>query len=262
MMVCAALASVAHAANAPEWLRAASKVDLGQFASGSAAVVVVQSTDFTVDAAGKFVQTERRAIRVLNRQAADEYLRAYGEESSDVKVVSIQSWSISAGGRIVQSEKKDINTQGAFASFELFSDARVKYVNIPGADENSLVGFEIVREGRLPIQGEQFAMEDTIPIKQAEVRVSVPSGSLRWFVNHPDRIEVVSQSPTAATFRSVDRHSAGAGCATLAVCGYVRDCELRSRRGGGNSILAGCRPGRLSSECGCGKIQCGYSRGS
>src|SRR5690348_16766218 len=154
MMVCAALASVAHAANAPEWLRAASKVDLGQFASGSAAVVVVQSTDFTVDAAGKFVQTERRAIRVLNRQAADGYLRAYGEESSDVKVVSIQSWSISAGGRIVQSEKKDINTQGAFASFELFSDARVKYVNIPGADENSLVGFEIVREGRLPIQGE------------------------------------------------------------------------------------------------------------
>jgi len=205
LLGCAALASAAYAANAPDWLRAASKADLGQFASGSAAVVVAQSTDFTVDGTGKFVQTERRALRVLNRQAADRYLRAYGEESGDFKVVSMQSWSISPAGRVVQSEKKDINTQGAFANFELFSDARVKYVNIPGAEEGSLVGFEIVREGRLPIQGQQFAMEDTIPIKQAEVHVSVPSGSLRWFVNHPDRVQVVSQSPTAATFRSLDR---------------------------------------------------------
>ena len=205
VLVCSALAPATWAANAPDWLQAASKMDLGQLASGSAAVVVAQWTDFTVDRTGKFVQTERRAIRVLNRQSADRYLRAYGEESSDYKVVSIQSWSISARGRVIQSDKKDINTQGAFANFELFSDARVKYVNIPGAEEDSIVGFEIVREGRLPIQGQQFAMEDTIPIKQAEVHVSVPSGSLRWFVNHPERVEVVSQSRTAATFRSAER---------------------------------------------------------
>lgn len=204
VLVCA-FTPAAQGASAPDWLQAASKVDLGQFGSGSAAVVVAQWTDFTVDGTGKFAETERRAIRVLNRQAADRYLRAYGEESSDYKVVSIQSWSISPSGRVVQSEKKDINTQGAFASFELFTDARVKYVNIPGAEENSVVGFEIVREGRLPIQGQQFAMEDTIPVKRVEVHVSVPSGSLRWFVNHPERVEVVSQSPTVATFRSAER---------------------------------------------------------
>jgi hypothetical protein len=205
-LVCSAIAPMAAlGANAPDWLQAASKVDIGQLASGSAAVVVAQSTDFTVDGTGKFVQRERRAIRVLNRQAADPYLRAYGEESVDFKVVSIQSWSISTNGRVVQSDKKDINTLGDFANFELFSDARIKFVNVPGAEEGSLVGYEIVREGRLPIQGQQFDMEDTIPVKLAEVHVSVPSGSLRWFVNHPDRVEVVSQSPTAAAFRSLDR---------------------------------------------------------
>ncbi len=61
---------MALAANAPDWLLAASKVDVGQFGSGSAAIVVAQSTDFTVDGTGKFVQRERRAIRVLNRQEA------------------------------------------------------------------------------------------------------------------------------------------------------------------------------------------------
>jgi hypothetical protein len=192
-------------ANAPDWLRAVAKVDVGQFSSGSAAVVVAQTTDFTVDAAGRFVQRERRAIRVLNRQAAERYLQAAGEESIDFKVVSIQSWSVSASGRVVQSDKKDINTLGKFASFELFSDARVKIVSIPGVEDGSLVGYEIVREGKLPIQGEQFDMEDTIPIKLAEVRVSVPSGSLRWFVNHPERVEVVNQSSSAVTFRSVER---------------------------------------------------------
>ena len=196
---------MALAANAPDWLLAASKVDVGQFGSGSAAIVVAQSTDFTVDGTGKFVQRERRAIRVLNRQAADRYLQAAGQESIDFKVTLIQSWSISANGRVVQSDKKDINTLGSFANFELFSDARVKIVNIPGAEEGSLVGYEVVREGKLPIQGQQFDMEDTIPVKLTEVHVSVPSGSLRWFVNHPDRIEVVNQSATAATFRSVDR---------------------------------------------------------
>ncbi len=192
-------------ASVPEWLAAANRVDLGQFGQGSAAVVVEDWRDFTVDAAGKFVSTERRAIRVLNRRSAEPYLRAEGLENSDSTVTSLVTWSLSPSGRVLQSDKKDITTRSDFASFELFSDAREKMVTIPGAEEGSLVGYEIVRQGRIPINSLRFALEDEIPVRQAELHVSAPSGSLRWFLNHPERVEVLSQSATEASFRAVAR---------------------------------------------------------
>src|SRR5258707_1264920 len=48
-------------------------------------------------------------------------------------------------------------------------------------------------------------MEEELPIRVSQLHVSVPSGSLRWFVNHPDRVQVVSQSANDASFRTVDR---------------------------------------------------------
>jgi hypothetical protein len=197
--------SIARADSAPEWLAAAGRVDLGHFGDGSAAVVVGEWTDFTVDAAGKFVKTQRRALRVLNRRSADRYLDAVGYENNDTKVTSIETWAISPSGRVTQSGKKDLITASDFASFEVFSDDRVKMIRTPGAEDGSLVGFEIVTEGRLSISGEKFGLEQEIPVRQAELHVSVPSGSLRWFLNHPDRVEVVSQSSTGAAFRTENR---------------------------------------------------------
>src|SRR5436853_429678 len=63
--------TVSGADSVPEWLAAANRVDLNHFGDGSAAVVVEQSNDFTVDATGKFVSIERKALRVLNRRSAE-----------------------------------------------------------------------------------------------------------------------------------------------------------------------------------------------
>jgi hypothetical protein len=197
--------AVSRADSIPDWLAAANRTDLNHFGDGSAAVVVEQWDDFTVDATGKFVSIERKALRVLDRRSADRYLIAAGLENNDSTVVSIQTWSISPSGRIMQSSKKDVVTRASFAEFELFSDSREKMVQIPNAEQGSLVGFEIVRQGRIPIGGKRFWLEDEIPIRQAELQVKVPSGSLRWFANHPDRMEVLSQSGNAATFRTVNR---------------------------------------------------------
>ncbi len=189
----------------PDWLSAAGRVDRGHFGDDSAAVVVSEWTDFTVDATGKYVLTERRALRVLNRRSAEAYLNAVGSENNDSKVTSIQTWAISPSGHITQSGKKDLITAADFADFEVFSDDRVKMIKIPGAEDGSLVGYEIVTQGHVPINGWRFAMEDEIPVRVNELHVSVPSGSLRWFVNHPDRVVVVSQSSNGAAFRSENR---------------------------------------------------------
>jgi hypothetical protein len=180
-------------------------VDLSHFGDGSAAVVVGEWTDFTVDATGKFVMTERRALRVLNRRSAEPYLDATGYENSDTKVTSIQTWSIAPSGRITQSGKKDLTSVAGYTAFDEFTDVRVKMIRTPGAEDGSLVGFEVVTQGRIPIGGEKFPMEEVIPIRVSELHVSVPSGSMHWFVNHPDRVTVLSQSSNGAAFRTENR---------------------------------------------------------
>jgi hypothetical protein len=151
--------------------------------------------------------TERRALRVLNRRSAEPYLDAVGSENNDSKVTAIQTWTISTSGHVTQSGKKDLITAADFAGFEVFSDDRVKMIKIPGAEDGSLVGYEITSQGHTPISGRRFRMEDEIPVRVSELHVSVPSGSLRWFVNHPDRVEVVSQSSNEATFRTENRRA-------------------------------------------------------
>ena len=205
LLLCPTDKSISSAESIPDWLATANRIDLGHFGDGTAAVIVGNWNDFTVDGSGKFVLTERRAMRVLNRRSAERFLRAVGFENNDTKVVSIQTWAIASSGRVIQSAKKDVVTEAGFAGFEVFSDDRVKLIEIPGAEDGSLVGFEVVSQGRIPINGEKFRMEEEIPVLQGELHVSVPAGSLRWFVNHPDRIEVVSQSSNGATFRTANR---------------------------------------------------------
>jgi hypothetical protein len=205
LLLCPTDRSILCADSAPEWLTSAGRTDLGHFGDGSAAVVLGVWTDFTVDATGKFVMTERRAMRVLNRRSAEPYLDAAGQENSLGKVTSIQTWSIAPSGRVTLSGKKDVVTVSGYTAFDEFTDVRVKKISTPGAEDGSLVGSEVVTQGRIPISGEKFQMEEELPTRLRELHVTVPSGSLRWFVNYPDRVEVVSQSANGAFFRSQNR---------------------------------------------------------
>ena len=197
--------SAVQAGSVPDWLSAANRVDLGHFGDGSAAVIVGQWREFSVDATGKFTFTERCAIRVLNRKSAERYLNAEGFENNDTKVTSIQTWAIDPSGRITQSSKKDLIVEAAYAEYELYADDRVKRILAPGAVDGSLVGYEVVSQGRIPINGMDFQLEEKIPIHQGELHLSVPSGSMHWFSNHPDRMEVVEQSEHSATIRVANR---------------------------------------------------------
>ncbi len=205
LWLCFASRTARGAESVPDWLAAASHTDVGLFGSGSAAVVIGNWTDFTVDATGKFVKTERRALRVLNRRAADPYIAAAGEENNATKVTSIKTWTIAPSGRVTPAGKKDLITAAGFTAFDAFTDIRQKIVNPPGAEDGSVIGSEVITEGRIPINGERFRMEEDIPVRLSELHVSVPAGSLHWFVNHPDRVQVVTQSSNGASFRTENR---------------------------------------------------------
>jgi Domain of Unknown Function with PDB structure (DUF3857)/Transglutaminase-like superfamily/Domain of Unknown Function with PDB structure (DUF3858) len=205
LVLCLASPSAVPAASAPDWLSAANHVDLGHFGDGSAAVLVGEWTDFSVDVTGKYTLTERRAIRVLHVKPAQRYLTAVGYENNDSKVTSIQTWTIDSSGRVTQSGKNDVNIVAAFADYEMYSDDRAKMIQAPGAEDGALVGYEVVSQGRIPINGQAFRLERSIPIHQGELHLSVASGSMHWFSNHPDRMQVVEQSERSATIRVTDR---------------------------------------------------------
>ena len=205
LLFCPTDRSIGRADSVPEWLTSAGRADLGGFGNGSAAVVLLNWKDFNVDAGGTFVQTERIAMRVMNRRAAERYLQALGLENNEMKVTSIQTWAISAAGHVTQSGKKDVISEAGYPGWEVYSDDRIKRVVIPGAEDGSLVGYEIVTRGNFPIKGERFEMEQELPVRLGELHVSVPSGSLRWFLNHPDRVQVVAQTSNEASFRTENR---------------------------------------------------------
>jgi hypothetical protein len=196
---------IARADSVPEWLNAAGRVDTGHLGDGSSAVVLSSRTDFAVDASGRFNQVERVAMRVLNRRSAEPYLQAVGFENNESKVTSIQTWAISTSGHVTQSGKRDLVNEAAYPGYVLYSDDRVKKVMVPGAEDGSLIGYEIITQGRILVNGETFPMEGKIPYRSSELHVSAPSGSVRWFVNHPDRVQVVNQSATGADFHSENR---------------------------------------------------------
>ncbi len=205
VLLCLKGGSISHADSVPDWLATANHADLGHLGDGKAAVIVGDWQDFIVDATGKFVLTERRAIRVLNHRSAERFLKAVGFENNDMKVQSIQTWTIAPSGHVIEAGKKDLIVEANFPGFELFSDDRTKRIDIPGVEDGSLVGYEVVTQGRDLVNGDVFQMENEIPILQGQLHVSAPSGSVRWFVNFPDRVEVASQSPTEATFRTANR---------------------------------------------------------
>jgi len=185
----------------PEWLTAATQTNIGDFGADAPAIILEQTEELDIDATGRFSHKERAAIRILNLRAAGPYLQAAGFENTDQSVKQIKTWTIQPNGQVVESDKKDVVTESAFAGFELFSDSRVKLVHAPAIQNGSVLGYEVITEGQDRLGSERFRLEAEIPVWLGMVRISVPSGSLRYFVNHPDRVEVADHSSNAATFR-------------------------------------------------------------
>lgn len=201
----AAAATIHAAPSAPEWLQAAKAVQIGDFGQGSPAVVIEKREEVTIDATGRFTQRERVALRILNRRAAEPYIHVTGYENSGRSVKQMKAWTISPGGKIMEAGKNDLAIISGFGDFELFSDDRAKVITAPGVEDGALVGYEITTEGREVLNSLRFRLEEEVPVWLNELRVSAPSGSLRYFINFPDRMEAASPGPSTATFRALRR---------------------------------------------------------
>src|SRR6266700_4266707 len=68
VLLCPTDRSISRADSAPEWLSAAGRADLGHFGEGSAAVILGNWTDFSVDATGEVCPN--RAFRHASAEPA------------------------------------------------------------------------------------------------------------------------------------------------------------------------------------------------
>src|SRR5258708_30509197 len=107
----------------------------------------------------------------------------------------MKAWTSTAAGKLVEAGKNDFSTVSGFGDVEMYSDDRVKVITAPGVEDGALIGYEITSQGRDPLQSLRFHLEEDIPVWLSELRVTVPSGSLRYFLNFPDRVEATSSAP-------------------------------------------------------------------
>jgi hypothetical protein len=174
-------------AETPEWLRAASRQTMKNYADHVDAVVLMQEDETRVSDKGEIVEHGRVVFRIL-RPEGRKYATFAIDYSNDTKVTSLRGWSVTAKGQEYEAKEKDA-IEHNLSTYEIYSDAKEKILHVSGADVGSFVGFEFERKHRPFIFGDAWGFQGTIPTEHAKYTLRMPSGweiDTHW-VNYPDQ---------------------------------------------------------------------------
>src|SRR5262249_54974787 len=138
VLVCAvpALAGV----SIPDWVHQAASQTLATYPSDTDAVVLLDSSEYTVNSASEYVEHHRRIVKILRPEGREEgYFGIY--LAKDHKLLSARAWSIDASGHEYELKDKDF-VEVAPYSFELYSDVHFRSAKTPGSQPGSVVALE------------------------------------------------------------------------------------------------------------------------
>src|SRR5579864_1640832 len=153
-------------AEVPEWLRALAKEPAKTYADDVNSVVLLQDQVTTVKDNGDIVKVSRRAIRIL-RPEGRKYGAIWGVSyNGDSKVNYLRGWSITAKGQEYETKSGDVFEQN-ISTYEVYSDAKVKALSIPGAEVGTVVGFEYEELDHPYVFQDSWMFQGTDPVEHA-----------------------------------------------------------------------------------------------
>lgn len=171
MMIGAATAN----AGVPEWLRALAKEPAKTYADDVNSVVLLQDQVTTVKDNGDIVKVSRRAIRIL-RPEGRKYGAIWGVSyNGDSKVNYLRGWSITAKGQEYEAKSGDVFEQN-ISTYEVYSDAKVKALTIPGAEVGTVVGFEYEELEHPYVFQDSWMFQGIEPVERARYELHLASG--------------------------------------------------------------------------------------
>ena len=174
--------------SAPDWLRAAAQQKTPTFDKDTAAVILLDETQTTVQNNGEIDTLHRVAIRILRPEGKQEYGGIAVPYDKETKIAYLKGWTIESSGRQIAASDKDIEDRGYFGDSE-YSDLRVKALPLPEAEAGNVVGYEYVQKNRPYILEDSWWFQDPSPVVTARFILQLPPGwefTTAWF-NYPEQ---------------------------------------------------------------------------
>ena len=176
-------------ASVPDWLRAAAHDSLPRYDAETKGVVLLDEQITTVDPDGQVHTVYRYAVKILRPNAAEALSVVRVPFDNETKITYLKGWSITASGLEYEVKEKDAVEQSAAYS-ELISDARIKYLSIPGGEAGSVIGYEYQQRWRPFLYEDQWVFQETMPVRVSRYTLRLPAGweYQSYWANH-EKIE-------------------------------------------------------------------------
>lgn len=185
LLVCAA--SRLGADSVPDWMAVAARESMPPMSKDPVAVILLDEQIVTVHDSGQIDTLSRRVTKILRPEGHDGFGRVGVEFDKDTKLSSLKAWTIPVNGKDYEVKEKDAIEMSPYSG-ELFSDQRVKILEIPAATPGNIVAYEYVQKQRPYLLDDAWDFQYTVPVRRARFTLQLPPGwemKTKW-MNHPE----------------------------------------------------------------------------
>jgi transglutaminase-like putative cysteine protease len=175
------LLCVSAFAAVPPWVKAAIPAAMPESVKSAKAVVLLDERVMTVAAAGEITTRHRQVIRIQASSARD-YGFAAVYFDNDTRLKFFRGWSIDAKGSEYEIREREAVETQPFDG-ELYSDSRMKVMQIPAAEPGSVVAWEYEQRERPYLLQALWDFQREIPVLTARLQIVMPQGwsqETRW----------------------------------------------------------------------------------
>jgi hypothetical protein len=167
------LAGAMNAGSAPDWVREAMLKPVPPQPPRTAAVVLSDTTSLTIAPSGDVTTQRRRVVKIL-APAGRDY--AYGIAMFDdrTKLRTMRAWSVEPSGEVHSLRERDAVETSA-ASFEVFTDAKMKFLDIP-SEVGSVIAYEYETREKPYEPATVWRFQESIPVLRARLEAHIPAG--------------------------------------------------------------------------------------
>lgn len=170
-----AAAGVAHADDAPAWLRQAAAQSAPAYPKDTPAVVVTDESTITVSNDGRTVSSNRYAVRILAREGRTYARLRASYIPGTSKVRDLKAWLI-RDGQVKAYGKGDVVDMAA-SPYDMFDEGRTATLSAADdADAGSIVGFEYTVEDRPLLSEDEWAFQGRLPVLSSRLTLVLPQG--------------------------------------------------------------------------------------
>lgn len=176
-LLLAAFAAVALAGDdVPGWLREFAGAQTPAYPSKVPAVVLLDEQTVTVEASGRVVTSDRKAIRILTREGRKEAVAHEVYVMNTGKVRELHAWMIRPSGEVKKYGKGEV-MDIALAQNDVYNEARARAVAASSdADPGAVFGYESVSEDRSIFTQFEWSFQNRLPVLLSRYALTVPPG--------------------------------------------------------------------------------------